>query len=193
MAVGADRPRRPAGVRRHHPPPTHHIRRDGPPGGIVELHIPLTLLTDLQPGGPLASGHWADLIADITTQYALADDQRLDLDTHPDARHPSAALRRHTEIRDRTCTFTACRRRAHTAEHDHTRDYHHGGTTTQINIGPLCPHDHQVKHLGGWQVTQPEPGVFVWRSPLGGEYPHHRRTVPATHARPHTHHTGVRP
>jgi hypothetical protein len=37
-------------------------------------------------------------------------------------------------------------------------------------LGALCPHAHRVKHRGGWRVEQPEPGTFVWRSPLGGEY-----------------------
>ena len=40
----------------------------------------------------------------------------------------------------------------------------------RANLGPTCPDDHAVKHDGGWQVEQPEPGAFVWRSPLGGRY-----------------------
>jgi hypothetical protein len=34
----------------------------------------------------------------------------------------------------------------------------------------VCDHDHDVKHRAGWTVTQPEPGTFIWHSPLGGTY-----------------------
>lgn len=146
------------------------IRRDGPPAGIVELHVPLTLLEELAAGGVAASGEWAGVVADIADQYTRRDRQHQDLNSRPDARLPGAALRRHTEIRDRTCTFIGCRRSASSCEQDHTRDHSHGGDTVTTNLSPCCPHDHDVKHNGGWRVTQPEPGTFVWTSPLGGVY-----------------------
>lgn len=155
------------GITRRRP---ERCRRDGPPGGIVELHVPLHLLNELVADSGPTHREWADLITDIASQYSKRDDQRRDLDTHPDARLPGAALRRHTEIRDRTCSFVGCRRRAHASDQDHTRDYGHGGATVQMNLGPMCPHDHRVKHLGGWRVDQPAAGVFAWQSPLGGCY-----------------------
>ncbi|MCA1672345.1 MAG: HNH endonuclease, partial [Actinobacteria bacterium] len=59
---------------------------------------------------------------------------------------------------------------------DHTVDHAHGGPTTDANSGPLCPHDHWLKHVGGWRLTQPEPGHFTWTSPLGRVY--HTRPQP---------------
>ena len=151
--------RRPAGV-----------RGDGPPGGIVELHIPETLLHELV-ADPPSCGVWAAVVADIAVQHADRDRHLADLDARPGDRLPGAALRRHTEIRDRTCTFAGvCRHPAHTGEIDHSRDRQAGGATVRINLGPLCPHDHGVKHGAGWTVTQPQPGTFVWCSPLGGRY-----------------------
>jgi hypothetical protein len=47
-------------------------------------------------------------IADIAEQHQRYDGHLRDIDSHPDHRLPAAALRRHTEIRDRTCTFTGC-------------------------------------------------------------------------------------
>jgi hypothetical protein len=32
---------------------------------------------------------------------------------------------------------------------------------------PLCRHHHRVKQAQGWQLTQLEPGVLVWRTPAG--------------------------
>jgi hypothetical protein len=156
------------GHTRHRPTSTH--RNDGPRGGIVELHVPATLLHELT-ADPTVCGGWAEVIADIAAQHANRERHLADLDAHPHARHPHAALRRHTEIRDRTCTFAGiCRRPARATDIDHTRDHAHGGTTVRINLGPLCDHDHDVKHRAGWTVTQPEPGTFVWHSPLGGTY-----------------------
>ena len=148
----------------------HPVRRDGPPGGIVEIHVPLALLHELVASDPAVSGEWAAVIADIAAQHASRRTHRADLDARPGARYSGAALRRHTEIRDQTCSFPGCRRRARAAELDHTRDHAAGGATTTANTGPLCDHDHDVKHRGGWLLTQPEPGTFVWHSPLGGEY-----------------------
>jgi hypothetical protein len=63
-----------------------------------------------------------------------------------------------------------CRHPARTGHIDHSRAHAAGGATVRINLGPLCPHDHQVKHGAGWTVEQPEPGLFLWSSPLGGRY-----------------------
>jgi hypothetical protein len=146
------------------------VRHDGPRGGIVELHVPATLLHDLVADPSLCTG-WGELVADIAAQHTARERHLAELDAHPEARLPGAALRRHTEIRDRTCTFAGvCRHPAHAGEIDHTRDRAHGGTTERINLGPVCDHDHDVKHRAGWTVTQPEPGTFIWHSPLGGTY-----------------------
>jgi hypothetical protein len=34
----------------------------------------------------------------------------------------------------------------------------------------LCLRDHVMKTEGGWQLEQPEPGLFHWISPLGRSY-----------------------
>ena len=144
---------------------------DGPPGGVVELHVPATLLTRLTATGPTAApatAAWAAVIADVARQYAERD--RRDLDAHPDDRLPRAALRRHTEIRDRTCVGVGCRHRPRRCDQDHTVDYQHGGRTTAADLAPLCRHDHTLKHEAGWTLAQPRPGAFVWTSPLGGRY-----------------------
>jgi Domain of unknown function (DUF222) len=57
---------------------------------------------------------------------------------------------------------------------DHTIPYLHpdrGGPPGQTRIGNLGPHTrqhHRYKTHAGWQVRQPEPGTWLWRSP------HHR-------------------
>jgi Domain of unknown function (DUF222) len=54
---------------------------------------------------------------------------------------------------------------------DHTIPYldpDDGGPPGQTRIGNLGPHTryhHRIKTFSGWQVRQPEPGIWLWRSP----------------------------
>jgi hypothetical protein len=41
------------------------------------------------------------------------------------------------------------------------------GQTRIGNTGPFARFHHRVKTFGGWQVCQPEPGTWLWRSPHG--------------------------
>ena len=59
---------------------------------------------------------------------------------------------------------------------DHTIPYLNpdkGGPPGQTRIGNLGPHarrNHRLKTHAGWQVRQPEPGTWLWRSPHGRIY-----------------------
>jgi hypothetical protein len=59
---------------------------------------------------------------------------------------------------------------------DHTIPYlspDQGGPPGQTRIGNLGPHIrriHRLKTHAGWQVRQPEPGTWLWRSPHGRIY-----------------------
>ena len=79
-------------------------------------------------------------------------------------------MRRHVQMRDRTCVAPGCRRPARKAQQDHTRDYQHAGATVAGNLEPLCLRHHRMKHEGWWRLDQLEPGRFRWRSPLGEIY-----------------------
>ena len=41
------------------------------------------------------------------------------------------------------------------------------GQTALGKLGPLAPYHHRVKTHGRWRLRQPEPGVYLWRSPHG--------------------------
>ncbi len=142
---------------------------------IVELQIPATTLHAL--GEHLTGlGAWATVVTDLTRQLhqATPGEDHYPGDAH--RRTPGAALRRYLEIRDRHCTMIGCRAPARTTDKDHTHDHDHGGPTTDDNLGNTCRHDHRLKHEGGWQLHQPQPGHFRWTSPLGHTY--HRRPPP---------------
>jgi hypothetical protein len=40
----------------------------------------------------------------------------------------------------------------------------------QCSHSPLCRHHHRAKQAKGWRLTQPEPGILVWRVPSGRTY-----------------------
>lgn len=163
-----------AGITRRRPPtPSGQPGQIGHPlirqahGGIVELQVPATLLEQLSAQPPPG---WETLIADLATQYAGRTTLASAMDQRPGDRLPCPALRRHVEVRDRTCVFPGCRRPARKAQQDHTKEHQHGGVTVSGNLGPLCVLHHALKTAGHWHVHQPEPGEFRWRSPLGRAY-----------------------
>jgi hypothetical protein len=89
---------------------------------------------------------------------------------HMDARQyrPTAALKRWLAIRDVTCDFPGCGRRATNCDLDHTIDWAAGGTTTAANLTHRCRKHHSMKHQTRWQVKKP-PGAAraIWTSPTG--------------------------
>jgi hypothetical protein len=83
------------------------------------------------------------------------------------------ALRRLIVTRDRTCRFPGCGRQATHCEIDHAQPWDDGGPTDAHNLGALCTRHHQLKTLGGWQITDSQPdGSCTWTSPLGRTYDH---------------------
>ncbi|WP_285711121.1 HNH endonuclease signature motif containing protein, partial [Microtetraspora sp. NBRC 16547] len=85
-------------------------------------------------------------------------------------RFPTAGLRRRIEIRDRVCSHPGCRAPATRSELDHTRQYAHGGPTTEDNLAAACAHDHDLRD-NGWRVIQTAPGHVTWISRTGHRYP----------------------
>jgi hypothetical protein len=157
-----------AGVTRRRPDGSMP-RRGACQGGVVELHVSVHVLGQLA-AAPATAGAWAPVVADLATQYADRHRVLARLDASPGARFASAALARHIEVRDRTCSFPGCRGSSYTADKDHTNPHANGGLTTRCNIGPLCRRHHRYKSLGWWRLSQPSPGEFCWTSPLGRLY-----------------------
>jgi hypothetical protein len=133
---------------------------------IVERQIPAITLHEL--ASDLATlGGWAPVVTDLIHQHTTAQQGPT---ADPTRRFPGIALRRHVQIRDRTCIMIGCRAPAYGTDTDHTLDHAHGGATTEPNLGNACRHDHRLKHDGGWRLHQTEPGLFHWRSRLGHSY-----------------------
>ncbi len=89
-------------------------------GGIVELQVSAAQLDRLAEGS--APG-WAGVVTDIAARYVGRHAVFAGLDERPDDRFPAAALARHIQVRDRTCSHPGCRRPARRCDLDHTRDH----------------------------------------------------------------------
>ncbi|MEU0314206.1 HNH endonuclease signature motif containing protein [Nocardioides sp. NPDC006273] len=109
----------------------------------------------LTPGTVVRPVKVIDLNAEITRDgYAPSATQ-----------HEQAAL-----IAGGTCVYPGCTRSAWLADTEHLEAYDDGGQTASSNLAKTCRSHHRLKTFGGWTYTQPTPGTFVWRSPLGFEY-----------------------
>jgi hypothetical protein len=138
-------------------------------GGVVELHVTLEELERYGADPDPRLAEWAGVLAEIVAAWADRDRLRRLLAAHPGARFARGSLAEHVRIRDRTCVGPGCTRPARRCDLDHTRDHGRGGRTLPGNIGPSCKRHHPDKDRG-WTLAQPEPGTFVWGSPLGRTY-----------------------
>jgi Domain of unknown function (DUF222) len=88
-------------------------------------------------------------------------------------------LRTWLRVRDETCRFPGCCRRAGGCEVDHTVDWQYNGETRHDNLAHLCSSHHHLKHQTKWQVTNSRDGTLTWTSPAGRKY----TTSPAVEVR----------
>ncbi|QTX04138.1 HNH endonuclease signature motif containing protein [Agromyces archimandritae] len=103
------------------------------------------------------------------------------LDVDRTVYRPPADLSKWLRVRDETCRFPGCNRRASGCELDHTEGFAAGGKTSFDNLGHLCSKHHHVKHESTWQVRHREGGIFDWISPTGRR---HRTLPPGATAAP---------
>lgn len=143
------------------------------------LHVPATTLAGINddPGilagyGPVTAQACRTLAAkDAVWRRVFCDPatgvvKDLDRTTY----RPPASLARFIEVRDGTCVAPGCLKPAHRCHLDHTFRWTDGGCTCDDNLGPLCVRHHRLKELCGWQLHQPKPGHFVWKSPVGQHF-----------------------
>ncbi|MET4100469.1 hypothetical protein ABIB37_002706 [Agrococcus sp. UYP10] len=92
-----------------------------------------------------------------------------------DTYKPSRQVRRLLRERDQRCRWPGCCAKAEHADIDHTIPWADGGTTTPGNLAHLCRRHHMLKGAvlpagRRWKVTQLEPGVLRFESPMGAVY-----------------------
>ena len=104
---------------------------------------------------------------------------------HVDGYEVPDRLAEQAGLRDVTCVFPWCTRRARACDCDHVIPYADGGTTCSCNIAPLCRRHHRLKTHSTWTYTVLEPGSFLWSSPHGYQFLRdHEGTVDVSGDRP---------
>ncbi len=78
--------------------------------------------------------------------------------------------RRQAELRDPTCRFPHCTRRAGACDLDHAVPHAAGGSTCPCNLVPLCRSHHRAKTHTAWAYVALDPGAYLWTSPGGYQY-----------------------
>jgi hypothetical protein len=147
----------------------HGCARAGPP--LPDAGPPGTRPTGTRPAGAGPPGSVSDQLAWLAsiTITPIATGTCGHERESPGYRPPES-LRHLIKIRSRRCGEPGCRTPARHADDDHTIPYHLGGKTCECNLHPLCRRSHRTKQAPGWHVTQPEPGILVWRAPSGRHY-----------------------
>jgi hypothetical protein len=147
--------------------------------GTVDIRVDLATLAELdEHPGDLAG--FGPVVADIARRAARAADRwrytvfdPVDgtvIDTGITRRRPTSVERRAIEARYPTCIFLGCRTPSHRCDIDHRVPYSRGGATHEANLGPVCRHDHCIRHLACWTYTRTATGDHLWTSPLGHTY-----------------------
>ena len=91
------------------------------------------------------------------------------IETSATSYRPTTAIARHVRLRDGTCRFPNCARRAERCEIDHI-DPWPGGPTSVSNLLCLCKHHHRLKHSTRWRPVLHTDGTVSWTSPYGEEF-----------------------
>ncbi len=89
---------------------------------------------------------------------------------HVTAYEASARLKLQTQLRDLICAHPFCFRPAEKCDCEHRVPHEDDGPTCSCNQAPCCRSHHRAKTTGGWTYITIEPGVYLWRSPLGYEF-----------------------
>jgi hypothetical protein len=79
-------------------------------------------------------------------------------------------LKLQTFLRDHVCAFPYCYRPAEACDCEHRVPHEDDGPTCSCNQAPACRGHHRAKTTGGWTYVTVEPGVYLWRSPLGYQF-----------------------
>jgi uncharacterized protein DUF222 len=145
-------------------------------GRVVEVHLTVPASTllgqDDQPGEvdglPVPARAARELAAEALSWRWVRTDpdtgQLVDLTYR--SYQPPKVLADLVKIRDRTCRYPGCTRRARSCDVDHRVPWPLGATCDD-NCACLCRTHHRAKHEGGWKLEQIKPGWFKWTSPLG--------------------------
>ena len=121
--------------------------------------------------GPVTAEQVREWCANPDTQITVQPVLDLAEHLHVGSYEASARLKLQTQLRDHTCAFPFCSRPAEQCDCEHrVAARRRRGPTCTCNLAPCCRRHHRAKTTGGWTYLTVEPGVYLWRSPLGYQF-----------------------
>ena len=120
--------------------------------------------------GPITAEQVRAWCGNPDTQVTVKPVLDLEGHIHVNCYEASDRLKAQTELRDVTCAHPYCNRPAEKADCEHRVAHADDGPTCSCNLAPACRGHHRAKTTGGWSYVTLEPGVYLWRSPLGYEF-----------------------
>ena len=150
------------------------------PKAVLYVHLSQHALTAgqgvarLENHGPILLSRLRQILGDHTQLVLTPVIDLTDTPTPVDAYEIPPRMREHLLLRHPATTFPYAPGPSRRADLDHTLPYlppTRGGPPGQTrigNLGPLSRSQHRIKTFSRWQVRQPEPDTWLWRSP------HHR-------------------
>lgn len=141
------------------------------PAVTMNVMVPMTTLLGLnqKPGeisgyGPITAEYARELALDATWRRVITDPTGHVLEVSR-RRFASPALKRHIELRDRTCRQPGCAVPAERCQTDHTIPYAAGGPTSLDNTSTFCKRHNLMRQRTTWRLHQPTPGTLVFETP----------------------------
>ncbi|HEV2781197.1 MAG TPA: DUF222 domain-containing protein [Actinophytocola sp.] len=140
---------------------------------VVEVHLtmpaPGTAAGPAEVDGlPVTAQAARELAAEATSWRWLRTDPTTGavVDLTAPSYTPPESLKTFVQVRDRTCRYPGCTRRARQCDVDHRIPWP-TGATCDANCQCLCRRHHRAKHDGAWQVRKLGRDRLEWTSPLG--------------------------
>jgi hypothetical protein len=130
-------------------------------GGLARVH---------ETPGPVSAEQVRVWCGNPDTQVTVQPVLDLAQHLHVGSYQASARLRLQTQLRDLVCAFPFCFRPADACDCEHRVPHADDGPTCSCNLAPACRSHHRAKTTGGWNYITVEPGVYLWRSPLGYQF-----------------------
>lgn len=108
----------------------------------------------------------AEFLASLRVKLAPIAKGTCDHAHHSDSYVVPGKLKHLIKARKATCIAPCCNRPAANGDADHTIPWPQGPTCEE-NLGTPCRYHHRNKQSTGWNLSQPEPGIFRWAAPSG--------------------------
>ena len=133
-------------------------------GGLARLQ---------ETGGPVTAAQVREWCANPDAQITVQPVLDLAEHLHVGSYEASARLKLQTQLRDAPAPSRSASAppsvRLRTPRPGRPRP-DDGGPTCTCNHAPCCRRHHRAKTTGGWTYLTVEPGVYLWRSPLGYQF-----------------------